>query len=270
MTAQLVFMLDAPIASWTDHPGGSSTDAVRSSARDPGKSHLAGLVGAALGTGRAGLGDLAASLRVAALCLREPVPDLKPDYHTMARGHPLGGREPHSRFDQIRWQLANQGSCAGDKVDATTLSSREHVTGGLWLVSLTPVPGEAPMDLATMAAALARPRYVPFAGRKALTLGAPPDPEVIDADGPLDAVRRYAGSRPKLAPRHPRREGGGLPRVRLACEAGYPGAPEGNIRRVRRSDVPRPRLSEGGLMRLYAAREEAQTWHAWPIQGNDA
>ena len=245
---------------------------MRASARDPGKSHLAGLLGAALGTDRARLGDLAASLRVACLCLREPVPDLRPDYHTVARGRPLGGREAHSRFDQIRWQLANRGPRSKGNIDATTLSTREHVTGGLWLALLAPGPGEAPIDLAATAAALARPRHLPFAGRKALTLGAPPDPEVVEAEGPLDAIRRYVGRRPGLVrPWRPRRrQGDGPLRVRLACEEDYPGAPEGNVRRVRRSDVPRPRPGVGGLMRLYAAREEAQTWHPWPLDGDDA
>lgn len=249
---QLCFTLMAPYGSWGASLS-SATTAWKATDLDPPKSALVGLLGAALGVARPELGQLAASLFVAVRTGLRPLRDPRPDYHTVGRARRPDGARRWTRFEELTKTPGGQGPAGA------LLSKREYWACGLWTVAVASRGGRA--SLAPLAAALVHPHRVLYAGRKSCTLGLPPDPEIVDAPGPVAALAAYGwpwqrrpglAAAPALGPLIALREAAGNTDG-LAFDPDFPGAPAptGDVvqRAVRRRDRPHPLALAGG--RIY-------------------
>lgn len=178
--AFLVFQLQAPLAAWGDTAVGE----YRGSHNWPGESALVGLLGAALGIRREddvahasmsrGYGFAVGVLLQGAL-LR--------DYHTaQVPGRAALKKRPNAtRRDEL--------AVPKDELN-TILSTRDYRQNVGYLIAIQPLAG-APHDLPALAAALARPRFVLYLGRKSCPLAAPLHPQVIEAESALAAFETY-------------------------------------------------------------------------------
>lgn len=285
--SHLCFTLAAPYGAWGAASQPSATTAWKATELDPPKSAIVGLLGAALGMERAGLGGLADRVRVAVRTVLRPVRDPRPDYHTISRAHRPTDRDRWSRFEELRPALS------GQEHAGALLSAREYWSCGVWTVALTPaalipaalIPADGPEGAADAAlldrlhAALRAPRWALYAGRKACTLGLPPAPAVLAAAGPVEALSAYGlpwergtmkGVLDPLA-RLKARQGDV---ETLAWDEDYPGAPtpagdgggssgEGGgvvVQRVWRRDRPDPAPLPGGRVHpRYHGRTERRT-----------
>ncbi|WP_341485885.1 type I-E CRISPR-associated protein Cas5/CasD [Thioclava sp. GXIMD4215] len=137
----------------------------------PGRGALLGLLGAALGRRRDGdFSDLdALSVAVAGF---GPTQYLR-DYHTVQTVPSAAVKAPQSRPQALR--------AAGNRVN-TTLTSRDYRADCVFGVAVWAG------DLPVLAAALRRPVFALWLGRKACPLAAPPDPQIVTADGPAQAM----------------------------------------------------------------------------------
>lgn len=269
MVPQLCFTLMAPYGAWGAASPSSATTAWKATELDPPKSAIIGLLGAAMGMERATLGALAADLRIAVRTGLRPRHEPRPDYHTISRARRPEGRQHWSRFEELRASLA------GSDESGAILSKREYWTCGLWGVAVAAV-GQG-TNLSTLADALAGPRWVLYAGRKSCMLGLPPDPELLEAAGPVAALAAYRwpwerhpglidGTTGPLQPLVGLKARLKEPEM-LAVEADYPGAPtqaDGMIqRRVNRRDQPAPlRLESGRIYQRFHERQEIRM--EWP------
>lgn len=178
--AFLVFQLDAPLAAWGDTAVGE----YRGSQNWPGESALIGLLGAALGVRREDDAAHAALLRgygFAVGVLSQGT--LLRDYHTAhVPGRAALKKRPHAtRRDEL----------AVPKDDLNTiLSTRDYRQNAGCLVAVQP-RGDAPHTLSELAAALIRPRFVLYLGRKACPPAAPLDPKIIEGESALVAFGMY-------------------------------------------------------------------------------
>lgn len=169
----LLFTLYAPLASWGDIAVGES----RGSWDRPSRSAVLGLVAAALGVTRedqaahdaldAGYG-FAVRLDAAGAPLA--------DYHTAQ----TVAESAVKRVRKERGAFSRAALFAAAPDRETILSRRAYrqdafATAALW------ARGGARWALGALAAALARPAFVPYAGRKANALGLPLAPEVVEA-----------------------------------------------------------------------------------------
>lgn len=244
----LVFTLYAAHGAWGAATLSSANTAWRATELDPGLSHVCGILGAALGLPRIGLGALAETLWVGSRALIPALREAAPDYHTITPPTPPAGRDHcrgWTRFEELRPTLS-----PGRGPQGSVQSWREYWTHGLWLVVLRRRDDDA-AALNKLAEALRRPRHPLFAGRKCCPLGLPPDPELVVTDGPLDALARYGtpwDRHPKLAGHFkPLRSPGPL-----RLDADFPGAPA-RLRLLERRDRPLP----AGL-RLFGQRSVAE------------
>lgn len=176
----LVFQLQAPMAAW----GEPAVGEYRGSADMPGESALIGLLGAALGLRRedeAGIAALRDGYRFAVGL--QASGHLLRDYHTaQVPGRVAMKGRPHaSRRDELRMPKEELG---------TILSTRDYRQDGACLVAVQAEAG-APHALAELAAALRRPRFVLYLGRKSCPPGAPLHPQVVSADSVLAACQAY-------------------------------------------------------------------------------
>lgn len=263
---QLVFTLCAPYGAWGAASQSSATTAYKATELDPPKSALIGLLGAALGLERARLGELAQMLWVAVRVGVRPQRDPKPDYHTISRPEPPKDRSRWSRFEEMRTALG------GRSTTGAMLSRREYWSGGLWTVAVAPKP-DSPWSAQHLCAALRTPRWVLYAGRKACTLGLPPDPILYeDAAGPEVALNdyRWPWERPGLTEslvflrqqhqrQYPPPNAG-----ELLFDGDYPGAPQPNtardLREHRRRDHPDPLArGNGDIYQRFQERTECRT-----------
>jgi CRISPR system Cascade subunit CasD len=263
---QLVFTLCAPHGSWGSASRSSATTAYKATDLDPSKSALIGLLGAALGLPRDRLGSLSESLLVAVRTGIRPLRDPKPDWHTITRVPVTDGPGHGSRFPEARGHLS------GADHSGALLSRREYWTCGLWSVAVCSAAPEWPV--AALRDALAAPRWMLYAGRKACTLGLPPDPVVIEAPGPVEALASYgwpwdrhpALGKP-LEPLKGRVESQAAT-AELAFDRDYPGAPsigpDQTGRDVRRRDRCDPLALPGGrIYQRFHERTEVRT--AWEL-----
>jgi CRISPR system Cascade subunit CasD len=259
----LVFTLYAPYGAWGAASASSATTAYKATELEPSRSAVIGLLGAALGRERARLPELDRALFVAVREVLAPRRDPKPDYHTVTPARRPNGRERWTRFEELRPHLAGN-----DKQGGSILSRREYWTNGLWTVALARSPAEGP-SLKTLAEALSRPVWLLYGGRKACGLGLPPDPEVIAAHGPVEALAAYglpwtrrpalAAILAPLADAVRTQTGFG----RLLYDAAYPGAPDPPLRTVARRDRTDHLLQPSGrLFRRYLTRIQAEL--PWP------
>ncbi|TCO73391.1 type I-E CRISPR-associated protein Cas5/CasD [Rhodovulum euryhalinum] len=167
MKPYLVFSLTAALGAMGELAGHER----RGSLAWPGRSAILGLLGAALGIDRDG--DFAAldalDLAVAVFDAGAPLRD----YHTVETVPSAAAKRPNSRPEAL--------AVARGRTN-TTITLRDYRAGALYGVA---VWGEG---LEALAAALMRPRYTLYLGRKSCPLAAPPGAKVIEADSPEAAL----------------------------------------------------------------------------------
>lgn len=174
----LVFRLYGPIASWGEVAVGEA----RHSATYPGKSAVTGLVAAALGIRREQdelLLQVATGYKQAVKLVSSG--RLLKDYHTAQAPDSVGNFRYRTRRDEV---------VHGHERLGTVLSSREYRTDALALVALEAMPN-AKWTLDDIKQVLLKPKFHLYLGRKSCPLAAPLDPQLVDADGFLQALDNY-------------------------------------------------------------------------------
>jgi CRISPR system Cascade subunit CasD len=183
----LTFALHAPVAAF----GGLAVGEARGGWDRPGRSAVLGLMAAALGVERTdddAHGALAARWGLAMLVEAAGRPFT--DYHTAQVPPRRAGRRRHTRAEELAEPDLN-----------TVQSWRTYRSGVLALVAAWPRAG-APADaIDAMAAALARPRFAPYLGRRSCPLGLPMAPTALEADDPVEALRLRRADGPEAAVR---------------------------------------------------------------------
>lgn len=212
MTDWLTFTLAAPMASFGEAPGNAS----RATADRPSKSALTGLIGAALGVVRkdaAGQEALTAGYRFVTRTDQAGAP-LR-DFHTYqslpsAKGRPMTRAEALAHPEIV-----------------TSITRRDYRCDVLWRVAMQATEA-APFALEAVAAALCRPRFLLYLGRKSCPLSRPLDPKITDAASGRAAIDA------RFAP---------VAGAVLAAEDEADLGPGGAVRwRERRRDLPLDRL----------------------------
>lgn len=230
----------------------------------PGKSAVAGMLGAALGIERRDLPELCALLRVA--CRTDAVPNRQasPDYESTRRSLILQHEHPHdaearptTRFEDLRaFERVNGGQPSG-----SILSKREYWTTGGWTVF---VHAEAEV-LERMEAALVSPWWQIYAGRTCCPLAFPPGPRILDTGTLDEACRMHPGLHRRLDSALSR----GIAGWRVVAngavhwEEGFPAAVRPLARRpVRQQLLPDPCRDPEGRARHLARRfgEYVECW----------
>lgn len=175
MREYLVFRLYAPLASW----GEAAVGETRPTATHPGRGAIIGLLGAALGIKReddAGQQTLCESVRIA---VKQRSPGvLMRDYHTAQVPSAQKGVSYRTRRDELN---------APSKAINTILSSRDYRCDGLWSIAVWATE-DAAISLEALEAALKRPQYVLYLGRKSCPLAAPLAARRVEAECLLDAL----------------------------------------------------------------------------------
>ena len=174
----LVFRLYGPMASWGEVAVGEA----RHSAIYPSKSAVAGLLAAALGIRREQdelLSQMTAGYKQAVKLVSSG--RLLKDYHTAQAPDSVGKFRYRTRRDEI---------VHGDERLGTVLSSREYRTDALALIALQSAPN-AKWNLDEIRQALLKPKFHLYLGRKSCPLAAPLDPQIVDANGFLQALDNY-------------------------------------------------------------------------------
>jgi CRISPR system Cascade subunit CasD len=174
----LIFQLQAPLSAWGDMAVGEQ----RPSADYPSQSAIHGLLGAALGIDRADDAAhraLQTSIRLAVGVVHQG--NLLRDFHTaqVPSRTDLKKRPHATRRDELQVSSLN-----------TILSTRDYRQNAAALVALQ-TNGETSYSLDELAAALMRPRFVLYVGRKSCPLAVPLYPRVLDADSVRAAFDIY-------------------------------------------------------------------------------
>lgn len=177
MTSYLIMQLYGPLAAW----GQQAVGGVRRSAAHPSKSAILGLCAAAQGIRR----DQEATHIELAKLLKFGVKVLNPgtlmtDYHTV-QVPPRNKKSKHlyTRRDELR-----------EPKVGTLLSSREYRQDAIAIVALWQEDGDSGI-VKEIASALASPVFHLYLGRKSCPLGAPLNPQVINAPSLVDAFDIY-------------------------------------------------------------------------------
>lgn len=176
----LVFQLQAPLSSW----GEVAVGEYRPSAEYPGQSAIQGLLAAALGIDRLDVEGQAAiqqgyRLVVGVLSSGK----LMRDYHTAQ----VPGRADLKK----RPQATRKDELSVPKNDLNTiLSSRDYRQDASSLVAVQAV-GQSPYSLQQLAAALQKPKFVLYLGRKSCPIAVPLSPLVVIAATVKDAFEDY-------------------------------------------------------------------------------
>jgi CRISPR system Cascade subunit CasD len=180
MRSFLLFRLFGPLASW----GEIAVGEVRPTALQPTRSALLGLLGAALGLRRgddAAFSALGATLRFAVFVERAGVPAR--DYHTVQVAAPRRGRTPLTRADQLRERRHDLG---------TILSYRDYRCDALYDVVAWHEGGGPPaFPLERLEAALKRPVFTLYLGRKSCPLALPLGARVVEAENARAALAAH-------------------------------------------------------------------------------
>jgi CRISPR system Cascade subunit CasD len=179
MPAYLTFALVAPLASF----GSIAVGERRSGWDRPARSAVLGLIGACLGLERdddAGQDALAADYALALLC--QSPGRLLADYHTTQVPPAKRGRRFATRAQEL--------AVPGHELN-TILSRRDYRTGAWHLGAISLRRESARWTLEELAAAMRRPAFVPYLGRKSCPLGLPLAPRISDApDAPVALLER--------------------------------------------------------------------------------
>lgn len=186
----LIFQLEAPLSSWGDVAVGE----YRPTGEYPSQSAIHGLLGAALGITRdddAAQTALRKSYRLAVGVLSQG--RLLRDYHTA---------QVPSRSDlKKRPHATRRDELSLSKTDLNTiLSSRDYRQDAAALVAVQMVGDalHAPHSLAALSAALKKPKFVLYLGRKSCPTAAPLHPMVLDAKNICVAFAGYQQQRSEL------------------------------------------------------------------------
>jgi CRISPR system Cascade subunit CasD len=180
MVAFVGWTIYAPFASW----GMEAVGEMRGSQQHATRSAILGLVGAALGVRRDDADTLLQLDNGYGVAVRvDCAGDSLSDYHTAQSAPAKLFRRAAPR---TRRELLERGRAADEL--KTVLSRRSYRVGSLHRVVLWQA-GAGPWTLEQVAAALSRPQFVVFAGRKANPLGRPMNPQVVSADS-LEAAFR--------------------------------------------------------------------------------
>ena len=176
----LIFQLQAPLSSWGDMAVGE----YRPSADYPSQSAIHGLLGAALGIDRADdtmQHALRSSVRIAIGVLDQGT--LLRDFHTA---------QVPSRTDlKKRPHATRRDELLVPKADLNTiLSTRDYLQNAASLVALQGC-ADAHYPLARLAAALTKPRFVLYLGRKSCPLAVPLHPRVLESPSIRAAFEAY-------------------------------------------------------------------------------
>lgn len=170
MAEFLILSLVAPLAGFGMNAGHTR----RGSAAFPGRSHLIGLLGSAIGMQRGDTAQLDALRR-----LSITVGVIRPsvafsEYHTL-QGVPTARiKAPRTRAEALRALTVE---------DHPVITRRDYRADGAWAVAIR---GEG---LQSLADAIRHPVYVPYLGRKSCALAAPMDPRIVEAATAVDALR---------------------------------------------------------------------------------
>lgn len=160
----LVFQLYGPMAAWGEIAVGET----RRSALHPSKSAVLGLLAAALGIERTDDAIHTSMAEDYGFAVKVLSPgSLLVDYHTVQV-------PPQKRKDVFR---TRKDELTAEKL-GTLLSSREYRCDTACLVAIWIKKDTAPYPLAWLAAALSRPKFTPYLGRKSCPLAVRLNPEV--------------------------------------------------------------------------------------------
>lgn len=143
----------------------------------PARSAVLGLIGACLGLDRAddpAQAALAEGYGVALLC-RSPG-RLLADYHTTQVPPTRRGRRFATRAEEL------------DAPDLATVLTRRDYRVGAWHLAAVTARDDARWPLADLAAAMERPVFTPYLGRKSCPLGLPLAPMILDATDMVAAL----------------------------------------------------------------------------------
>jgi CRISPR system Cascade subunit CasD len=180
MPSFLLFRLYGPLASWGEVAVGEA----RLTALQPTRSALLGLLGAALGLRRgdeASFTALGATLRFAVFVGRPGVPAR--DFHTIQVAPPQRGRSRPTRTDQLRGRRHEL---------ATILSYRDYRCDALYDVAAWQEgEGEPAFPLARLEAALKRPVFTLYLGRKSCPTALPLGARVVESETALAALAAH-------------------------------------------------------------------------------
>lgn len=176
MRSFLLFELYGPFASWGEEAVGE----VRPSELRPTRSALLGLLAAALGLDRAdaaGQQQLADAVRFAVAVEAPGVPLV--DYHTVQTRAPRRGKSFGSRAEQL---------AAPSHELNTILSQRHYRADALYRVAVWSSGETAAVTLEALAAALLRPRFPLYLGRKSCPPALPLVPRLAAAETVCEAL----------------------------------------------------------------------------------
>jgi CRISPR system Cascade subunit CasD len=161
MRPYLIFSLTAALGAMGELAGHER----RGSLAWPGRSAILGLLGAAMGIDRTGDFSTLDALDLAVAVFDNGTP-LR-DYHTVETVPSAAAKRPNSRPEAL---VAARGRTN------TTITLRDYRAGALFGVA---VWGDG---LEQLAAALRRPHYTLYLGRKSCPLAAPPGAKVVEAE----------------------------------------------------------------------------------------
>lgn len=164
----LIFQLTASLAAMGEFAGHER----RGSLTWPGRSAILGLLGAALGIRRDGDFSTLDALHTA-VAIFEPGEVLR-DYHTIETVPSAAVKRPQSRPAAM--------AEAGRQKTNTTITLRDYRVGPLYGVAVWGA------ELELLATALKQPAFTLYLGRKSCPLSAPPDPQIVVADSPEEAL----------------------------------------------------------------------------------
>lgn len=216
----LLFTLYAPMGAFGEIAVGER----RMGWERPARSAVLGLAAAALGIERENEDAHRALDSGLYYAVRTDAPGAPfADYHTAQTPRARKNRTFSTRRDELR---------SGDL--HTVLSVREWRTDAFFTAALWPRP-ESRVDLDDIAAALRKPRFTLYFGRKAAPLGLPLAPALVPADSIAEAFERRERTavEKKVLERIGRSAAAG---GEIAFDADAPGAPEAD-REVRRRDA---------------------------------
>jgi len=212
----LLFQIVAPIGAF----GSLAVGERRETAARPAYSALAGLLAAALGMERADPCQQAFAAGLAFASRRDRLGPLLADYHTAQTPPAKKGKTWATRRDELAGEVN------------TILSRRDYRTDCAFTVACAAI-ASGPHSLEDMEAALRRPLFTLYLGRKSCPLGLPPDPRIIEAGSLRDAFTAYDTERRRPAVFEDWKLGDG----EIACDARLRPLAEGAARRETRRDV---------------------------------
>lgn len=220
----LVFSLYAPLASWGDIAVGE----VRPSLNYPGRSAILGMLGAALGLERQDDEAhmmLARGFGVAVAVYREGLP--LTDYHTV---QVPGASEVKKRSIQLR---ADELAFAREELN-TLESYRDYRQDAVSVACVWQKAATVRWSVDDLCAALRKPRFTLYLGRKSCPLAAPLAPEVVEEETIREVLQ---ASQPRVQELAAQLGQASLSLQRVAWESGAPAGFTATFTVSRRDEV---------------------------------